>query len=463
MNRRLQYSILIADLLWIAAACGFTYWTQDKPTGSLPGFFQWVYVLAALSIWFVLSVSEKLEGFRGGWHFPRVCAQVMVAVFSLTGSLLLLALSLRQFHLLRALFVLVGVLPVGLIGIRCFVRRLVVSTSNAGTKRRVIILGAGRIANELVLKIARHPETSMEIAGILSPSGAELGKAAPHLSSGAVYIRTLNILTFLQERKIQELIVVEPLPPRTETSKLIANCRQKGIRVHLVPQRYELYVSKAKLSEIDGIPLLSLEQQSLPALGMELKRKMDMIGASLLLVLSAPVLAFVAAGLYVNKGRVFFKERRCGKNGRPFWMYRLDVNRDASNLPAYERFLAQFSLTELPQLWNVVRGEMSLVGPRPESPDRVKHYSTWQRERLSVTPGLTGLAQVHGLRERHSSEEKAHFDLQYILNWSLFLDFSLLVQTVWILLVRLEHNAFRVASESQRSPITNSQNLNAAP
>jgi len=283
------------------------------------------------------------------------------------------------------------------------------------------------------------------------------------LSSGAVYIRTLNILTFLQERKIQELIVVEPLPPRTETSKLIANCRQKGIRVHLVPQRYELYISKARLSEIDGIPLLSLEQQSLSALGMDLKRKMDMIGASVLFILGAPLFACVAAGLYINKGRVFQQERRCGKNGHPFWMYRLDVNRDAVNLSAYERFLAQFSLTELPQLWNVLRGEMSLVGPRPESPDRVKHYSTWQKERLSVTPGLTGLAQVHGLREQHSSEEKAHFDLQYILNWSLFLDFSLLVQTVWILLVRMEHNAFRLPPESQRCPIANSQNLNAAP
>ncbi len=196
---------------------------------------------------------------------------------------------------------------------------------------------------------------------------------------------------------------------------------------------------------------------------MDLKRKMDMIGASVLFILGAPLFACVAAGLYINKGRVFLQERRCGKNGHPFWMYRLDINRDAVNLSAYERFLAQFSLTELPQLWNVLRGEMSLVGPRPESPDRVKHYSTWQKERLSVTPGLTGLAQVHGLREQHSSEEKAHFDLQYILNWSLFLDFSLLVQTVWILLVRLEHKAFRVVPESQHSPITSSQNFNAAP
>jgi len=106
-------------------------------------------------------------------------------------------------------------------------------------------------------------------------------------------------------------------------------------------------------------------------------------------------------------------------------------------LSRFEELLLKFSLTELPQIWNVLRGEMSLVGPRPESPERVKHYSDWQRQRLSVKPGLTGLAQVHGLREQHSSEEKARFDLQYIFHWSLFLDFSLVLQTAWTLFVRL--------------------------
>jgi lipopolysaccharide/colanic/teichoic acid biosynthesis glycosyltransferase len=118
-------------------------------------------------------------------------------------------------------------------------------------------------------------------------------------------------------------------------------------------------------------------------------------------------------------------------------MHRLNVDRDPTNLVGSERMLAQLSLTELPQLWNVFKGEMSLVGPRPEAPDRVKHYSMWQRQRLSVTPGLTGLAQVNGLREQHSSEEKAHFDLQYIFHWSLFLDLSLMLQTAWTLFVRL--------------------------
>jgi lipopolysaccharide/colanic/teichoic acid biosynthesis glycosyltransferase len=118
-------------------------------------------------------------------------------------------------------------------------------------------------------------------------------------------------------------------------------------------------------------------------------------------------------------------------------MYRLNSDRDCEIVPRYELILQQLSITELPQLWNVLRGEMSLVGPRPESPERVKHYSDWQRQRLNVKPGMTGLAQVHGLRQQHSSEEKARFDLQYMLHPSLFLDVSLLLQTIWTLAGRL--------------------------
>jgi len=112
------------------------------------------------------------------------------------------------------------------------------------------------------------------------------------------------------------------------------------------------------------------------------------------------------------------------------------VERYETSPERYARLFVRWSLTELPQLWNVLRGDMSLVGPRPESPERVKYYSEWQRQRLKVPAGVTGLAQVHGLREQHSSEDKARFDLQYIFNWSPFLDFSLILQTVWTLLFR---------------------------
>jgi len=330
-----------------------------------------------------------------------------------------------------------SLLAMGFIGIRCCAWRLVMSRSRLRDRRRVVILGSGRVASELALKIERHPELSMEVVGILAPSDLRPSVQGTALPQGSISLRTLNALTLIQEKDVRELIVVEPLPQSAEISKLISNCRKAGVEVHLVPERYELYLSKAKLTEIDDVPLLSLEEQVMPMLGLETKRALDLVGASLLFILTAPLLAMVVIVLYTRRGKAFRKELRCGRNGRSFPMYRLDIDRDRSNMAAGDRILAQFSITELPQLWNVVKGEMSLVGPRPESPTRVKHYSAWQRQRLSVTPGLTGLAQVRGLREQHSSEEKAHFDLQYILNWSLFLDLSLLLQTVWILFMRL--------------------------
>jgi lipopolysaccharide/colanic/teichoic acid biosynthesis glycosyltransferase len=98
--------------------------------------------------------------------------------------------------------------------------------------------------------------------------------------------------------------------------------------------------------------------------------------------------------------------------------------------------IQQSSFTELPQLINVLLGDMSLVGPRPEEPEKVRHYSEWHRQRLSVRPGMTGLAQVHGVRDQNSSEDKTRYDLQYILHRSLFLDISLLLQTTWTLALR---------------------------
>jgi lipopolysaccharide/colanic/teichoic acid biosynthesis glycosyltransferase len=216
-------------------------------------------------------------------------------------------------------------------------------------------------------------------------------------------------------------------------------CREAGMKVHIVPQQYELYLSKARLTEIEDVPLLSLEEQTIPLASVQLKRVIDIIGTVCILTLSAPLFFYSAVVLRWREKNVFKRELRCGQNGIPFWMYRLNVDRDNPEVDAHEEFMVRFSLTELPQLFNVLKGDMSLVGPRPEAPARVKHYSIWQRQRLTIKPGLTGLAQVYGLREQHSSEEKVHFDLQYLLHWSLFVDLCLMIQTGWTLFCRLVH------------------------
>ena len=276
----------------------------------------------------------------------------------------------------------------------------------------------------------------LEVVGLIYPANSDSLNGLTTRDQELISLQSLNVRAFLQQKNVAELIVVMPQPTGVEVEQVISKCREAGMVVRLVPQWYELYVSEAQMIEVDGVPLISLEERDVSAIALGLKRTVDLIGGIVLALLSSPVLLMAAVSLK-RHGGAFREELRCGKAGVAFRMFRLNVDRENPGPSALQRLLARLSLTELPQLWNVLRGEMSLVGPRPESPERVRHYSDWQRQRLSVAPGLTGLAQVHGLREQHSSEEKARFDLEYIFHWSLFLDFSLILQTAWTLVVRL--------------------------
>ncbi len=157
-----------------------------------------------------------------------------------------------------------------------------------------------------------------------------------------------------------------------EVRKLIAECRKASVQVYLVPQLYDLYLSKVDLVEIDGLPLLSLQERNPSAGSFALKRTMDFVLSSGILLLVSPILAIAALFVYSRKGQAFRTELRCGKDGIPFPMHRLNLERHATSPERYEKLFVRWSLTELPQLWNVLRGDMSLVGPRPESFERVR-------------------------------------------------------------------------------------------
>jgi lipopolysaccharide/colanic/teichoic acid biosynthesis glycosyltransferase len=236
--------------------------------------------------------------------------------------------------------------------------------------------------------------------------------------------------------QVNQLIVASPDLPSKELVNLITQCSARGISVSLVPQPYRLYRSKPRLVDLDGLPVLQFCQVSISPLYQGCKRVFDLLVGSILAVGALPLIGTSAAALRITKGRAFQWDIRCGQNNTRFEMLRLNVSRGMSKANVLEQTLERFSITELPQLWNVLKGDMSLVGPRPESPSRTRRYTSWQRERLSIKPGITGLAQVHGLREQHSSDAKAAFDLQYLLQTSMLMDLILLIQTIWTLATR---------------------------
>jgi lipopolysaccharide/colanic/teichoic acid biosynthesis glycosyltransferase len=174
---------------------------------------------------------------------------------------------------------------------------------------------------------------------------------------------------------------------------------------------------------------------------------MDLMFSALLLIPAFVFLLPFAAILLLKKRSAFRWEKRGGQYGVPFRMLRLNIDRPTNSNSRFEHLLERFSISELPQLWNVLCGQMSLVGPRPDPTSRLTHYSEWQLRRLKVKPGMTGLAQVHGLRESSSAEQKTRFDLQYVVNPYLLLDISLLLQTVWTLMRRLAPSTSPVEGE----------------
>jgi lipopolysaccharide/colanic/teichoic acid biosynthesis glycosyltransferase len=470
---RLRYSILVADLLWVAAACALER-RFGSPMGAGAygrtgtGYFYLMAVGTLLLLWTILFFYKNLEGFSRGWHFPTICSHVIVGTTYLIVVLLPLEY-LSGVNQSWLVYLQLGLLlSTGFICIRGASWGLVKLWSRIGGRRRAVIVGRGPVTRILAKKIEKHPEMMIEVIGFLYPSDEGVLNGSRASKQGMQSVQTLNALDLLQQKNVHDLIVTEPLPPGSENEKLITNCQRAGMHVRLMPQWYEMYLPKVRLREIDDVPLVSLEARILPPGAVEVKRVLDATGAMLLFAITFPLMALIWLVLKKEKGTAIKRELRCGREGNQFWMYRFNVDRWAEDLAGFDRFLAGFSLTELPQLWNVIRGEMSLVGPRPEPPERVKHYSVWQRQRLSVKPGLTGLAQVHGLREHHSSDEKANFDLQYIYHWSLFFDYSILLETVSTLTARLlekprsDGKAVSTAFEPIRYAVPRAQHVNSS-
>jgi lipopolysaccharide/colanic/teichoic acid biosynthesis glycosyltransferase len=459
-KQKLQHWILAGDLTWVLMAMAMAYLFRYGPRWYGPGGASVLTfvaaLLGALALWAVMFSAMKLDGFRRGWDFSAVVSQLFLGVCFLETLLLAGSYLARSFASRLTLAYFGVLLFVGFVAIRRVAHAILGSDYLMAAVRRVVIVGSGPVAREMATKIERHPEMLCRVIGFLCSVDASVDSRMPGVSDETVPVQTLGVVDLLREWRVHEVIITLAKPGLPEVMNLAARCRREGIGVSVVPHPYELYLSKPQLLDIGGLPVLHMREANGNFSNAFWKRGVDIILGFVLLLFSMPMIAVGAGLLLRKKGGPFLRELRCGQFGELFWMCRLNSDRDCEILPRSEVILQQLSVTELPQLWNVLRGEMSLVGPRPESPERVKHYSDWQRQRLNVKPGMTGLAQVHGLRQQHLSEEKARFDLQYMLHPSLFLDVSLLLQTMWTLagrVFRLGGHNVEVAQDESKADI----------
>jgi lipopolysaccharide/colanic/teichoic acid biosynthesis glycosyltransferase len=439
--RAIRHIILAGDLAWIICSAVVAYMLGAGSSPTLQhlrlAFHESMFLMTFAGIaWVFVFHRMKLDGFYGGYEVSAVLSQLFTGIVTLLVLIACAGFLLREETSRATLFTFTAILFVLAFAGRLMARSFAHRLAAAGKRHRVVVMGNGRIARELAERIQKHPEMRWEVVGFLFPAGDDFVEPLLHAGQSS-HLNSLQIETLLESNGVDELILTSRVPDQREVLDLISNCRHRGVRISVVPNLYELYVNRPALIDLDGLPLLRLNEGEATTLQMGLKRVVDLTLGSILLVLGSPVLLASLATLWIQKGKALASEMRCGYNGRPFRMYRFNVDRAGRDLNGTEKMLALLSISELPQLLNVLKGEMSLVGPRPEPFDRVKRYSDWQRQRLSCKPGVTGLAQVHGLREENSSEDKAYYDLRYIQDWSLLADLSLVVQTIWTISRRL--------------------------
>jgi len=317
--------------------------------------------------------------------------------------------------------------------------------------RRIIIVGKGRRAASFVNKIKNHPEWGIKLIGALDDEPArEVGNFKELKIIGTLK----NLPEILHRQAVDEVVFIVPRLRLNYIQKAIYTCQTEGIKATIAVDLFDLRLARARQTEIDGLPLLTFDISAAREWQLLIKRAADVVISGLGLILLSPFLLIVAILVKLSSsGPVLFKQKRVGLNGRKFILYKFRTMRNGAqqklknidifnemNDPSFRkkkiqyitpvgRVLRKLSIDELPQLFNVFVGHMSLIGPRPPLPEEVKQYKPWQRRRLSMRPGLTCLWQING-RNKLNFNQWMKLDLEYLDNWSLWLDFKILIKTI---------------------------------
>jgi exopolysaccharide biosynthesis polyprenyl glycosylphosphotransferase len=458
-NRRATWLLILSDLVLINLALVGAYWMRyrlrwfaevgfDAPLSD--------YLPFAVILSILLPITFKLDGVynsrRGQSWFDQ-----MYAILNATakGTIVLLALTFgfRPLVYSRLLFLEAAMLIVLFTGLS----RLIKGFIEARLRRRgigvdrVLIVGGGEIGRAVIRTIVARPELGYQIVGLVDDNPDK-----GHTDIGRV--KGLGGLDRLAEivdnAAVDQVVITLPWMYHRKIMGIVSECQRKRVKARIVPDLFQMSLSQVDVDDLGGIPLIGVREAIIGRWQRALKRVMDVTIAAVGGLLALPLLGLIALAIKLDSpGPAVFRQLRVGKKGQRFWCYKFRSMREGAedeqeHLQAYNeadgplfkmrddprrtrvgRWLRRPSLDELPQLYNVLRGEMSLVGPRPPLPHEVAQYEAWQMRRLEVAPGITGLWQVSG-RSDLTFDEQCLLDIYYIENWSPFLDIKILLRTV---------------------------------
>jgi exopolysaccharide biosynthesis polyprenyl glycosylphosphotransferase len=401
----------------------------------------WVIVLL------LFSVYDGRRNLRVGDEMASLTAGSLLAAISLAG---ILYLSYREVS--RLLFLVFFALAYLLLLSWRLAYRFAFARGifPAVQSRRVLIIGAGKVGEELAEHIGQHKNLGLVLVGFLDD---DLTKRAvpPNILGSLGQVRQV-----INQKSVDDVVLTLPGRAYKRINSLVAELHDMPVKVWVIPDYFSLTLQRASLEEFASLPMLDLRAPALNEYQRTIKRAFDLALTLVSLPLTLPLLGLVALAIRLNNpGPVLLRQKRAGENGRLFEMFKFrTMVQNADELRGLEaqtdeqghllhklpgdprvtsigRFLRRMSLDELPQIFNVLKGEMSLVGPRPELPYLVEKYEPWQRKRFAVPQGMTGWWQVNGRGEKlmHLHTEE---DLYYVQHYSLWLDLRILFKTVWV-------------------------------
>ncbi len=459
--RRLRVPLQgLADALLINLSFLIAYWMRyDLQWPRLVAPENWVpYRVFQPVAWMLtglLLIVFALEGVyqqRRGRSWP----DEVYAVFSATatGIVIVMAMTyLIQFYYSRFIFLTVGAVSVVLLSLERGVRRLV----QAELRRRgygirqVLIVGAGEVGRSVMRSIVARPDLGYRVAGFVDDHP---DKGHTDIGRFKALGSLENLPHIVSREGVDEVIVTLPWMYHRKILSIVRQCERQDVPARIVPDLFQLSLSRVDVEDLGGVPLLSVREMRISKRLWAIKRMLDFALVLVGLVLAAPLLLVIALAIKLDSpGPVIFAQTRIGKGGQPFICYKFrtmhpgadeekeklaDLNevqgpmfkiKNDPRMTRVGRILRRLSLDELPQFYNVLKGDMSLVGPRPSLPKEVDEYMEWHKKRLETWPGMTGLWQVSG-RSNLTFDEMCLLDIYYIENWSPVLDTKIFLRTI---------------------------------
>lgn len=463
--RFIQVSFIVMDLILTVfafrSALSIRNLLQDDYT--LFGNEYWLLLAAVLVIWPVSIVIFNVYGLSNSSHknekfalvsiLPKLIIAVSFAFLSCTTFLYLIKTQIVSRLFLLSFFLLnISSLLIANFIYKMSLRKLLRRTS---FYRRMIVAGSPEKVSKLVKYLNKNNELFIDIIGTVHLNGYKDLDLRPKLGEFE------DLPDLIKKYNADDVVVTIPYEHLKEVEPYIYRCEQMGITIHLVMDIYDMKIAKTDISSIGVIPTLTWASVSLDPWQIVIKRLIDILGGLIGLIITG-ILSILIIPLIIfdTPGGVFFRQVRVGKNGRNFNIYKfrtmcsnaellkkklMDKNemddkmfkmKDDPRVTKIGKFLRKTSLDELPQFWNVLKGDMSLVGTRPPTLDEVDKYDLHHWRRLSVKPGISGMWQVSGRNEITDFEDVVKLDVKYIDSWSIWLDFSIIFKTIHAIIKR---------------------------